>query len=317
MLKWPIIHTRYAELQKKDFQNDLVYMGYQSGFENQNLWEFVPYQGEEVLPIAEKNEEYIHKIIQLTQNEGIELFFFVSPYNASDKEQKYYKYAQELIEQQGVPVINMINMYDELNLDITKDFIDATHTNYYGSKKITQYLSEYLKENYDLPDRRKDTRYQIWEEDAKLRNHEVQNHELLYVPDLKGYLDTLGQLEDYIVVIATNGEYTIEGQDLYDFLQTAGIGEEFYTTDGVWIFDNRELIYYTDAEEDLKYLDLGSSDMLVSSSAGKKNFQLDKKNYKTVEDGFSILVYDKLLGTVADSIGFRADKEHAQYVGER
>ena len=58
---------------------------------------------------------------------------------------------------------NADEILDELNFDYSTDFINALHTNYLGAQKYTDFLSEYLKNHYELPDRRGDDAYEPWE----------------------------------------------------------------------------------------------------------------------------------------------------------
>lgn len=61
LLKWPIVHTRYAELTKKDFKPDpqmRLYMGWEAGLtDREDIGEISVYQGEESQKIPEETEE--------------------------------------------------------------------------------------------------------------------------------------------------------------------------------------------------------------------------------------------------------------------
>ena len=51
-----------------------------------------------------------------------------------------------------------------MNVDFDTDFYNYLHMNIYGAEKYTKFLSEYIKENYNLEDRRKDKNYSEWNE---------------------------------------------------------------------------------------------------------------------------------------------------------
>ncbi|MBQ9644464.1 MAG: SGNH/GDSL hydrolase family protein, partial [Lachnospiraceae bacterium] len=54
---------------------------------------------------------------------------------------------------------------DEMEIDGLTDYYDnRAHTNALGSEKVTAYLGQYLREHYDLPDRRGDAAYASWDE---------------------------------------------------------------------------------------------------------------------------------------------------------
>ena len=47
-------------------------------------------------------------------------------------------------------------------MDTETDFYNGSHTNIFGAKRYTKWLGQYLKDNYNLPDRRSDNKYADW-----------------------------------------------------------------------------------------------------------------------------------------------------------
>lgn len=312
-LKWPIIHTRYAELQREDFLSNLpVFIGYEGGFSTQSVWEASPYEGQDPIPISEENEQYIRKIIELAEKEGIELCFFVAPYAADEASQGMFRYVEEIAREYNVDFLNLTRSREGLSLDVNTDYIDWAHTNYYGAKKVTSYMGEYLLSNYALPDRRGDVRYELWEEDAKARQHEVQNQQmLLNTVDLRTYLTYVGGLKGYTFLVSTKGNYLAEDVDLGRSLQVAGIGEEFFDGCHVWVFEDGKLMYMSEGEAFLHYADMGDSEYVVNGTSEDPNVHIDRVNYTKVSDGINIVVYDNVLGKVVDAIGFYGQQQYA------
>ena len=70
--------------------------------------------------------------------------------------------------EEGVTYIDFNKMYDELSLDFTTDMAEKVHLNFSGTKKLTEYLGNYIVNNYDIPDRRGDAKYSSWDVDAKI-----------------------------------------------------------------------------------------------------------------------------------------------------
>ena len=53
----------------------------------------------------------------------------------------------------------------KLDIDWNKDTRDAgDHLNYYGAVKVTDFIGQYVKENYDMPDNRSNPEYVKWNE---------------------------------------------------------------------------------------------------------------------------------------------------------
>ncbi len=74
---------------------------------------------------------------------------------------------QRIAGEYGIPFLNLnhVSDYETMGLDFSKDFYDGKHTNLTGSKKVTEYLADYLDAQYDLPDRREDPAFQSWSDD--------------------------------------------------------------------------------------------------------------------------------------------------------
>ena len=65
-------------------------------------------------------------------------------------------------------------MYDELGIDFKTDMAENIHVNFSGSKKLTEYLGNYIVNNYEVTDHRGDSEYSSWDIDAEInrRNRE-------------------------------------------------------------------------------------------------------------------------------------------------
>jgi len=311
LLKWPIVHTRYAELEKGDFQKLPTYIGYQSGFHTQAQAQIVPYEGDPAETMGENREYWLGRIIDYAEEQGINICFFVAPYPAPDYEQMFYKRAEVVAAEHSMPFINMIDLHEELELDRMTDFTDWMHTNRYGADKVTRYLGEYLKSNYQLENHYGDDRYRLWDEDLEARQHEMINQQLRTTGDVKEYLKGIGELDGYTVVVAASGEYLWDGINLKPSLRNAGISDVFFESAGTWVFRNQEILYMSADAESFYHLDLQQDDLTISSSQGKKSIILARGNHCLVENGINIVVYDNVLGQLVDAVGFQAMNEYA------
>lgn len=306
LLKWPIIHTRYAELKKEDFATERpVYMGYHAEFNTQAVEPLCSYFGDEMLEIEPAEEEWIRKIIALAEENNIGLIFFAAPVVSTENDQKMLNYIGAIAEEHEIPLINMPRMQEELQLNTGSDFINWSHTNYFGANKVSSYMGRFLKENYELTDRRGDERYDLWYEDAKIRKHEYMNHILKHTYDISEYLGTLAGLEDYTVVVTTDGEFYSDAVEIGDYVSVLGM-DEFYDAKGIWIIDNGQVIQKNFDEEFFDYMELKDGDLAVGRTEGISNVVINKQTYTKVQNGINIVVYDNLLGQVVDAAGFDA-----------
>lgn len=97
----------------------------------------------------EYNISWLDKIVKLCEKEGIELELFIVPaceYVSPGLTEKLREAAGE------VRVTNFNDVFEEISLDLETDFFDKRHVNFKGAVKFSDYLAEYIEDNYELPD---------------------------------------------------------------------------------------------------------------------------------------------------------------------
>ena len=111
------------------------------------------------------NFEYFLKILDLCKKNDIQVLFVTIPHP---------KIWNDARNKNMLSLAKTYNFkYVELdihktNINFLTDTKDAgNHLNTNGAVKLSKYLSTYIKENYKLPDRRKDKSYDFWNEDYK------------------------------------------------------------------------------------------------------------------------------------------------------
>lgn len=66
-------------------------------------------------------------------------------------------------EENGVKFLDFNLLYKDIKLNFKRDFRDnGNHLNYYGARKVTTYLGNYINENYTLTDNRTNEEYAYW-----------------------------------------------------------------------------------------------------------------------------------------------------------
>ena len=297
------------KVAKQDFRPDTIsrtYMGYKPEYVYEDIGEIPLYQVTESVPIGYE-EEWLRKIIELTREEGIELIFFQVPYLANEQFQKRCRYMKEIAAENGIPVLDMMEMLDELGMDTAQDFMDWGHLNEYGARKVSAYMGQYLAENYGLEDKRGTEGYGLWDENLKVWRHQVQNHDLQQITDLGSYLTNLVNLQDYTVVLIAEGEFPGEAlEGLREKLALTGAGESFLAGESVCVVKDGAVLYESPKEGCFRFMGIGESDLLLHANDGKMHIIVDRVEYDRVEYGIAIVLYDNVLGMVADAVGFPA-----------
>ena len=128
--------------------------------------------------------QYLRKILDFCRDRNIKILLTFFPFTADEVNQRKANLVREIAKEYGVDYL------DFLQLDVidygTDQCIDL-HLNASGARKVTDYLGKYIREHYDIPDRRQDPAYAGWYEDYeaytrfKLDTLEAQT-------DLKSYL---------------------------------------------------------------------------------------------------------------------------------
>lgn len=84
-----------------------------------------------------------------------------------------YNYVNELLDSYGYAFLNTNYCNDEIGIDFETDFMDANHVNLWGALKYTDYIGQYIKTNYDIPDHRGEEEYADWDELLDKWNEEI------------------------------------------------------------------------------------------------------------------------------------------------
>lgn len=127
------------------------------------------YSKANVQPIDSATEEVLVSLLDYCDSIDSKVLFIISPYEASEAGMGKINYAKSIIEGRGYEVLNCLpeNVREEIGLNNRTCYYNREHLNMYGSIKYTRWLSQYIKENYNVPDRRGDEKYNSWEREYR------------------------------------------------------------------------------------------------------------------------------------------------------
>ena len=118
--------------------------------------------------INEREEFYLDELIRMAKQKDNNIVFYCPPVLFYDK--KYLRrknYIIEYLKNNSVNYIDLHEKYDDIHMIHYMDFWDDLHFDALGAEKITKTLCEYIKNNYAIPDRRKESAYEDQIEDCK------------------------------------------------------------------------------------------------------------------------------------------------------
>ena len=97
------------------------------------------------LKFSEEAIKELDYMISLFEDSGTKVIFVTIPYEG---DLTYRDAITEYAALHDIPYLNLMENIDEIGLDGEKDFTDKEHLNEPGATKVTDFIGEYLKENY-------------------------------------------------------------------------------------------------------------------------------------------------------------------------
>lgn len=317
MLEYTQYHNRYTQISSEDFLLDkgrILYRDWKGFGCNMKTKEVkTPDVGQitEQMPLDQKTENYYRKIIELAVEKNIPIIIIIAPYaGITDDEQKMFCTAGKIAEEYGVEFINYNLCYQDVGIDFSTDAADEGHLNYKGNQKFSETVGQYLKEKYRISDRRGNSLYYSWENNADYIRGQIDNQKLAETDDMSGFLEQVKN-KNYSYVISIDGNCNSGMEEVKEIMDAFQISRDMHR--GIWYVAMDGTTWYSGGETAERYVKLDGHDMCMrrqvdDSGTGYINILLiDNKEYKKVTDGINIIVYSKVTQTIADHVGFDAE----------
>ena len=180
---FPILryHSRWSELGSEDVR----YMFGKETVSHNGYYMRVDVKPAENVPegniladyqFGENAYDYLDKMTQLCKENDIELVLIKAPSLYPYWYDEWETQIEEYAEENDLKYINFLNLIEETGLDFSKDTYDGgLHLNLSGAEKITEYLGEFLRNEYELPDHRSEKELQeIWDQKIILYEREKE-----------------------------------------------------------------------------------------------------------------------------------------------
>lgn len=129
------------------------------------VWDFG-----EVKDIDDFQKAQLQLVFDYAKEKNLKLLFINLPSFRSKNEQEEMRNIIEYCKAQGYNTLDFASteMVEELDLDLSKDFVNNGHLNAFGGVKVTDYICRYLTENdFYTPDHREDEAYAHWDTAAE------------------------------------------------------------------------------------------------------------------------------------------------------
>ena len=311
-LRWPIVHTRYKELDMYDFVTydfsqygrgvDLMYRSEPVSVSIDGLTYF------EADKLSETNQEWIEELYQLSLDEDFELVFFVAPTSVDSLQMGQINGAAKFAEEHDIKFLDFNRMINEVGIDYTTDFIDYCHLNGFGAEKLTSYLCDYMTENFDLEDHRGQKAYKQWD-DSYTRYVQVREAAVLsQCQTFDAYVEQLKNMDNITTIISFEGQYEETPSSQPQLISwMLGMDEKAFKEGGTYIYKEGKLKKIIDNESDEIYIEeLSEYNTLKiqNMELATDDIMINMEALGTSNDGVNFVVYDNFRNEVIDTRGF-------------
>ena len=324
--RWRDISQNVLHYTQKDYKQNSTrrFKGFTGNSISNDFREYkdftYPMTNEE-FELHEKSALYLQKIIDLSKEKGFELLLIKTPITKLDQnedEQRVYNTIRRIAKENGIVFADFNYKFhrDAMGLDFASDFLDINgHFNFGGATKFSKYLAQYLKTEYNLPDRRGDSKYKSWDEssEAYFRYEALQIAKTL--TNLPAYLDAIKDVnQNLIFITSVSSDAGTKIQPIASQLEPLGITVDLSTKIG------NSFICLYEPSSGYRYEDLSATQKIIKnvykdslpinvevSSAGAfdggyaASIKINGKEVAKNKRGLNIAIYDKETKTVFDS----------------
>lgn len=139
------------------------FMGYRM---SQNWKPLAPseYDSKLRLPLSRGHEKALREVLDFCAKRDINVILASSPFRYTDDDAGELNTIKDIAQEYDIPFLNANIDREKIGIDYSTDFYNNNHTNVLGAEKYTNYIFDYLDENYDFSDHRGQEGYGYWDE---------------------------------------------------------------------------------------------------------------------------------------------------------
>lgn len=310
-------HTRWKVIRREDFKAEDYLKGFQDFWHSYIVspQKSIAFDYNNKIEITDDMENGIKYLIDLAEKNNINLVFVAAPVFSKTVVMKRVAAFEELAAKYKLNYINLNNHLAEMNFDVKTDMTDSTHPNFYGGKKIMDYVIPKIIEQYKLQDHRNDLKYIKWHSDY-LKYERVINREEMrraYKTFSMWYEGAL--YDNYTILISSNGDDVLNRlpQDIKDKFKLLGLNK--FETDKknqkyAAIIDDGKVFFEEISAKKAEYSGRMKNivNLEVSSENKKSTINVSGKQRSKNKYGLNFVIYDKVNREIVDSIWIEPNK---------
>jgi hypothetical protein len=319
-----IYHERWTELEENDFSVKLDVTKGASYVNNYSPPFEYPQISQDDYNLSDSlGKQYLCNMIEECQARGIEVLLINIPYPATEELQQWANSVQVIADSYGVDYLNM--QYEDTGVNLYTDCADEnSHLNASGGRKVTDYLGAYIREHYDIPDRRSEDIAEDW--NADYREFAAYKWQLLNQTreDPETYLALVQDQNLDICLYLKGGSELMQSESVIRMIENLGNLEKLQSAcdaqmDYLMVIDREtaqiseyvgdEAVEHAASFETISLsekLEDGTRDMEVSGIEGLNLLAVDA--YNNMAD-LMVITYDKATKSYVDWAKFVSSEE--------
>lgn len=306
-------HSRWSELTEGDFRpayNRQKGAEMAVGVAVPNDYDII--DENQMLEESGEGYAYLRRMIEECQRREIGVMLVHLPYPSTEREQMAANAVYYIAEEYGVDFVDFVNL-DQV-VDYKTDCYDSfSHLNPSGARKVTDFLGRYLRDHFDLPDRREDESHSAWAADFE----DYEDYKLSHIRAQGSLHSALMLLHDDDVSAAV---YIPEGSGVYGDEQAMTLlqniaREHVYEEDMFSKYSNAlfplEQLDGAAGARSAYFLRVSRADGEIqefTGQAAREQAELLRRAYPHAHDGGEadacITVFDRRTGEVAAQMGY-------------
>lgn len=157
-------------------------------------------------------EKALYDLLEYLAKQDYEVLFVDTPHYITEEEYARMNTLCDILDENGFKY----KRYDveDGTFNLRAEFYNNGHVNYWGAERFTELFSQYLKENYNLPDRREDSRCsKVWNGPYDAVKEQIA--QMLVYKKMNRPAISVESLDDGAIKISWNAQSVANGYEIY------------------------------------------------------------------------------------------------------
>ncbi len=316
MIPFVRYHSRWSDIPPTEVYENLFVSNYSSNkgfgpvyttevFDNYNYSDIGT-----ATTLEANSKEYLLKLIELCEKEGVELILTKTPYIMEAQDRGYLDEIAEICTENDVPFLNYLteDLIEQINFDYNTDMAEHAHVNYLGASKISAHMGEYLQDNYRQEIMYSADTIERWNNESAIEQRDIDNYDIRLASTFNALSQVLAQKSNYITIITAHGDMTAaDASEIMPALEALNIDTDIIKS------ENASEVYVYKNGEDIDVNSLSPYGIEVTVTQNSSHVVFTQEEHSRNREGFNVVVYDELNDEIIHSVSFATQHNYSYH----